>query len=1030
MPVAPFSTSHLDYLRRAGVNLAGLSVGGPSTTAPPDRRRLWRVRSIGRADKQLKPSRGRLEQSAGDDLLIGLSGASIPMAFFVNGTPSGIAIYVGTWSHPNTVREPLQFTDLDHSESVLKASMHSLYSAIEMTAARDEVTRLPVSGLVLGVPTAKPANAYDGALPIDRLIRALSGSTWAALIQAAPVTEDTIISCRDAIINELGSVQTATQGEKVEPPLAKTYTDWLTFTLKSLNSSLEVGLWRTGVYLLGDEESYGRLAGVWRAIFSGEKSLPEPIRVLKKPEVVGELATKWILPDAPGAAGPGHYRHTFQYQTLLTSSQLAAYVHLPQLETAGFAISKVIDFDTVQQAKDEGASIQIGTIVPRGMMFDRDPLKAEPASTNYYEVELDALTKHVFIPGVTGAGKTTTIFHLLRQAWAANIPFLVIEPAKTEYRELRNYPEFGERLRVFTLGDENCSPIRLNPFELLEGAPLSLHIDLLRSVFTHSFGLWNPLPQILEQCLYLIYEDKGWDVTSGVNHRTADRTDPIAFPTLSDLEHKTLEVTQRLQWDPEAKARIRGALVDKLSGLRHGARGRMLDGARSIPMIELMENPTVLELERLGDEDDKAFLMGLFLIRLCEYRRAQDNPHDGESSLKHLFVFEEAHRLLANVPAAQRQEETDARAKAVEGFTNLLSEIRAYGQGVIIADQVPTKLAPDVIKNTNLKIAHRIVDAEDRNVLAGSMAMTVEQASALAVLGLGTTVVFREGEDAPLLVHVPPPGDRAKAPEKTVQQQMAGFRRNYQELFLRHPGCADTGERGGAACEAAQALVESPAFRQNLNRLVLSILADDSAGDRLFKPIEQSINSSLPNQADRAVMLQCAIARAADYYASRRGSQAGWSYESTSRFAQWLRLFLLDLARKAPTTKESLTRLRELYLDLNDMPVPYYSRCEKICDSKPSRCLYRHAVSDVVDGGAFTRMWNGSDPFNPAKADATWAVCCRVANMLVENNANQAVAFRRSGLCYGQMMLAANGVEILPEARDRLLDILCEQAKA
>jgi adenylate kinase len=1022
MASAAFSTAHLDYLQRISAP-APLSGDAPKTSALPNLRRLWRVRGTGRLEKAIEKQLGlhkpeQQMQLVSKDVLMAMYGHKYNLAFLVKGTPEEVAIHIGTWSPSSSGSRSAQ--EMNLRQQVLKTALNSIYPAIELADVGVELGPFPLSGFVLGIPTAKPVDPPDGTLPLDRLIRALTDATWASLVLAQPVEESEISFLRNSVISEIRGAEAAAGVERAPSPLAKYYSDLLTKALKSLSSGAEVGLWRTGVYLLGDEESYRRLAGVWRGIFSGDDSLPEPVRVWDGNGLqVAKLAAEWALPDVEGLRGPGQsqYRHPLQYQTLLTSGQLAAYIHLPQLETIGFAISRVTDFDTVQQAhRTTAASIQVGSIVVRGQ-----PTKMS------YEVDLDALTKHVFVAGVTGAGKTTSIFHLLRQAWAAKIPFLVIEPAKTEYRELRNYPEFGEALRVFTLGDENCSPMRLNPFELIhEDTPLSLHIDLLRSVFTHSFGLWNPLPQILEECLYLIYQDKGWDIASSFNRRTEDRRDPSVFPTLSDLTDKISEVTQRLQWDAEAKGRIQGALRDKLRGLRHGGRGRLLDTQRSVPMTELMENPTVLELERLGDDDDKAFLMGLLLIRLWEYRRAQAGPSSGKNSLQHLFVLEEAHRLLTNVSPTQQQGETDAKAKAVESFTNLLSEIRAYGEGVIVTDQVPVKLAPDVIKNTNLKIAHRIVDAEDRKVLAGSMALTDQQAVALAILEQGRAAVFREGEDGPLLVEVPAPPSKAKAQEKPVKQHMAHFRQKYKELLLRHPGCKDTAEHGGASCDAARALVETSAFRQNLNRLFLSVIADDSASDRLWGPIDQSLNSFLTKQVDRDVMLQCTLARAAGFYSSKRGTQSQWSYQDTNEFAKLLEAFLSDLANRVPT-KGSLDRLRQCYFRLNVMAVPYYSRCQKICDSQPLRCLYRQAVSDVVEAGDFTVIWNASDPFNPASAAATSLVCTRVANTLVENHPNQAVSFRRIGLCYGQMMLAANAAVVLPENRDQLVDLLCEQ---
>lgn len=63
------------------------------------------------------------------------------------------------------------------------------------------------------------------------------------------------------------------------------------------------------------------------------------------------------------------------------------------------------------------------------------------------------------------------------------------------------------------------------------------------------------------------------------------------------------------------------------------------------------------------------------------------------------MMIEEAHRLLKNVP--EGGEGGNTRAKTVEFFCNLLAEIRTFGQGIIIADQIPTKIAPDTIKNTN-----------------------------------------------------------------------------------------------------------------------------------------------------------------------------------------------------------------------------------------------------------------------------------------------------------------------------------------
>ena len=1021
-----YSTDHVDYLQRSNFEPELLSPGSVLTSAPPQCRRLFQIAGIGLFEKQWDARKqqidGRRFRLPTEDAITSLYGYKLPVAFLVEGKPEGVAVHLGIWSPERQKTSP---ETLDSWKLILRASLNSLYSSVDYVDAQPP-SKFPLGGLVLGTPTAKAPDAQDGARQLDRLIRALSGSSWACLVIAQPMDDTAIADMRNQVFNEMRIVQSSAKAEDAPSPLAGFYVKLLKPLSKTLSSAQAAGGWRTAVYLLGEKDSYSRLASVWRGIYSGDDSLPEPVRVFDLP-YVAKLAADWAMPDTPWFQGPGQYQNPLAYQTILSSRQLATYIHLPQLETGGFGISQVPSFDAVPHPPGEGAAtIEIGKIVVRGYETE-----------TRYQVELDALTKHVFIPGVTGAGKTNTIFHLLKQAWAAKIPFLVIEPAKTEYRELRNHSELGGRLRVFTLGDENVSPLRLNPFELVHPTtPLSLHIDLLRSVFTHSFGLWNPLPQILEECLYLIYADKGWDVTGGFNRRTKVPSDPRAFPTMTDLVTKVQDVTQRLKWDPEAKGRIQGALRDKLKGLSHGGRGRMLDVQQSIPMDELMENPTILELESLGDEDDKAFLMGLLLIRLWEYRRAKA-ANDGKNKLRHLLVFEEAHRLLTNTAANQQQGEGNARAKAVESFTNLLSEIRSYGEGVIIADQVPVKLAPDVIKNTNLKISHRIVDAEDRKVLAGSMHMTEQQAEAPETFLPGRTAVFMEGDDAPLLVQIPPPA-KADAEARPLAEEMARWRVKYRDLFARHPGCTDVSEHGGASCDAARSLVETPSFRRDLNRLVLSVLADSGAAERLWVPIDQSLNLLVSPYVNRDIMLQCVVSRAARFYASKLGFQLQWSFDATTELANYLESFLFAVARKAPK-EESLNKFRECYLRLNLMPLPYYSRCQKICNSQPARCLFRSAVSEVVETAAFNALWEEARPRDPANVAAAWGVCMRVANLLVEHHENQTKAFNRIGLCYGQMMLAGIGGDatsnaasvappLPPETRDELVDHLCEKA--
>src|SRR5205085_6172422 len=110
-----------------------------------------------------------------------------------------------------------------------------------------------------------------------------------------------------------------------------------------------------------------------------------------------------------------------------------------------------------------------------------------------YTIAPDDLSRHTLVCGVTGAGKTTTVLWLLRQLADLGVPYLVIEPIKTEYRVLLT-DQTPSPVRLFTAGNAMVLPLLINPFEVPVGTPLAVHIDLLRALFKASVGMWAPMP--------------------------------------------------------------------------------------------------------------------------------------------------------------------------------------------------------------------------------------------------------------------------------------------------------------------------------------------------------------------------------------------------------------------------------------------------------------------------------------------------------------------------------------------------------
>src|SRR4051812_40143054 len=87
----------LDALQRA-VRPFELPREVPLTAAAVPNRRLTRIRGIGTRDKDANPAPGQKDQPPPhEDLLIGLYGHRLPIAFSVEHSGSEIAIHLGTW---------------------------------------------------------------------------------------------------------------------------------------------------------------------------------------------------------------------------------------------------------------------------------------------------------------------------------------------------------------------------------------------------------------------------------------------------------------------------------------------------------------------------------------------------------------------------------------------------------------------------------------------------------------------------------------------------------------------------------------------------------------------------------------------------------------------------------------------------------------------------------------------------------------------------------------------------------------------
>ncbi|MDG6941299.1 MAG: DUF87 domain-containing protein [Nitrososphaerota archaeon] len=405
-------------------------------------------------------------------------------------------------------------------------------------------------------------------------------------------------------------------------------------------------------------------------------------------------------------------------------------------------------------------------------------------------VPKDQLVKHLFIAGMTGSGKTTSCFVLLRQLAKLGVPFLVIEPVKSEYRRLLMAVK---DLQVFTPG-ERIAPFRLNIFEPPKGVKVQAHLENLVAVWNSSFASYAPVPYVVEQVFAETYRACGWSLEEDLRGR------PVTF---DDVAEEVRRVVRGLGYEPRVTMDVEAAINVRLSSLMLGGKRRLFGAPRSTPMEEVMSKPTVLELKEIQRDDEKAFVASLVLRNVAGYVQAQGPS----KKLRHLTLIEEAHRLLPKVSTEKGDPEAaDPRRVLVEQFGNMLAELRAYGEGLAVVEQIPTKILPDAIKNTATKVVHRLPDLADRKTMAEAMNATKEQAAVFTALRPGEAVVSVEGHPVPARVEVKE-DVRGMQPrevsDEDVKECMAMFYRRNPD-----PEAEDTLD------EKIRTLVDSPRFRE------------------------------------------------------------------------------------------------------------------------------------------------------------------------------------------------------------------------
>ncbi|MDR2447813.1 MAG: ATP-binding protein [Treponema sp.] len=345
-------------------------------------------------------------------------------------------------------------------------------------------------------------------------------------------------------------------------------------------------------------------------------------------------------------------------------------------------------------------------------------------------VSLKDLTKHTLVVGTPGSGKTTFSVSLLDRLWKEHgIPFLVIEPAKNEYRAMvQSIPD----LQVFTPGKNFISPFMFNPFVPPKNVKLETYKSTLKTAFAAAVTMSTPLDKIFEETVNNCYSDFRWLDT----YTSADKGQVFNISDFIKCFERTFDA---IGYTGDAKNIGRAGLV-RLQSLVN-----LFDNYFSIPIEDLLSKPTVIELAAVENSEQKALIISLLLLSILSY---VNSNYAGDGNLKNVILLEEAHVLLdADANAGQGEANPSAIAQGL--VKRMLAEIRSYGAGVVIADQSPRKVTADVVALTDIKLIFRLVEASDRQIIADSSNMNDTQETRLAKLRPGEAFLYFGRLDEP-----------------------------------------------------------------------------------------------------------------------------------------------------------------------------------------------------------------------------------------------------------------------------------------
>lgn len=510
--------------------------------------------------------------------------------------------------------------------------------------------------------------------------------------------------------------------------------------LERIEECESFGMWNFAAYFLGETAAETETAAnTYKSVIAGTNSGIERNAINSWTD---EDSIEELMPYISNFMHPQFVYTGFSYgeeryisvnpSALVSTNELAIHMGLPRHSVRGLPVVEHAAFgqEVISRKKATDKRINLGNIYNMGQKTDTEVL-----------LDLNSLSMHTFVTGSTGSGKSNAVYHLLREVKKKGIPFLVVEPAKGEYKKI-----FKE-VKCYGTNPLTGEMLRINPFSFPAGIHVLEHIDRIVEIFNVCWPMYAAMPAVLKESIENAYKSAGWDLDLSVN----EKVDGL-YPTFDDVLRELDKTINSSEYSSDTKGDYIGSLSTRIKSLTNGINGRVFV-SDEMDLKTLFDESAIVDISRVGAVETKSLIMGLVVMKLQEYRMA--NATEMNSELKHITVLEEAHNLLKKTSTEQSADSSNMVGKSVEMLTNAIAEIRTFGEGFVIVDQAPDLLDTAAIRNTNTKIVLRLPESTDREITGGSIALQDSQFDELSKLPTGVAAVYQNDWQEAVLCQMP-----------------------------------------------------------------------------------------------------------------------------------------------------------------------------------------------------------------------------------------------------------------------------------